>query len=501
MASGDETWIFYSARFGAAPCWYFGKSLPAGGSLSSFCHSTDLQGNAASPEEASWPPEDIVEVRQEGAEKFTSRPPELASQCRECKELQEVVDTLCCSSCASSPDKGALTALSILKAHCSSSVRKKLAVAFAGGDLEAKQILESVSSADVAKDETPLILQQPPCFVEVGAGTTQLVCEAITLIGGKLQYQWLKDGVPLRRAERPRFVLSSAGPEDEGSYVCQVSGGSKTVSTRDCKVCLSASAHEARAAAAAQRARFESPLRRAIEAEKLGNVEDAVTLLGNAIEASQNHEDVLANSLCRRAELQLQLQRFREAFQDAAAAIRLLPSLARAHAARGAAAEKLGLLAEAASSWEAAELLGGIPEAAKRAEECRQRLREFFEAEQEKRSDHDRARGHTSNAEEGWRQSGWQGRYTGGAGAGFFGANNTSGSYAGGAPRVSQTLQRHLQKLGFALDEGGKLPSQDAVRSAYRKLALQAHPDKPGGSKTAFQELQNAYEAVLNAIG
>merc|ERR1712187_251361 len=54
--------------------------------------------------------------------------------------------------------------------------------------------------------------------------------------------------------------------------------------------------------------------------------------------------------------------------------------VARSHAARGTAAMKLGQLAEAVSSWETAELLGGVPEAAQEAEKCRQRLQEFLAA-------------------------------------------------------------------------------------------------------------------------
>ncbi|CAK9020701.1 Hypothetical protein SCF082_LOCUS15016 [Durusdinium trenchii] len=63
--------------------------------------------------------------------------------------------------------------------------------------------------------------------------------------------------------------------------------------------------------------------------------------------------------------------------------------------------------------------------------------------------------------------------------------------------KACRRRMHHLKVLGFASHE---LPSAETLRSAYRKLALAMHPDKPGGSITAFQELQNAYEAVLKAV-
>merc|ERR1712054_36424 len=104
--------------------------------------------------------------------------------------------------------------------------------------------------------------------------------------------------------------------------------------------------------------------------------------------------------------------------------------LARAHAARGLAAAKMDRLAEAVTSWETAELLGGIPEAAKEAEQCRQRLEQFFA---ERRGTHHM--GDTGEEDEGpeasWRKSGWQGRYTGGSAGNFFGGRSqgSSGGY------------------------------------------------------------------------
>ncbi|CCW68062.1 unnamed protein product [Phytomonas sp. Hart1] len=37
------------------------------------------------------------------------------------------------------------------------------------------------------------------------------------------------------------------------------------------------------------------------------------------------------------------------------------------------------------------------------------------------------------------------------------------------------------------------------IKASYRKLALQAHPDRPGGSQGDFQKLQKAYEILMDA--
>merc|ERR1712032_1016067 len=92
------------------------------------------------------------------------------------------------------------------------------------------------------------------------------------------------------------------------------------------------------------------------------------------------------------------------------------------------------------------------------------------------------------------------GDFFGGSSSGGQGYARGGGSAGGRNPSLSAALQGHLRVLGFTVTSAGALPDAEAVRGAYRRLALQAHPDKPGGSKAAFQELQNAYEAVLSAI-
>jgi len=39
------------------------------------------------------------------------------------------------------------------------------------------------------------------------------------------------------------------------------------------------------------------------------------------------------------------------------------------------------------------------------------------------------------------------------------------------------------------------------IKKAYRVLAAKYHPDKDGGDKTAFQELENAYSILINRAG
>lgn len=544
--STAQTWIFYSTKFGRGPCWYFGRSLPERGSLSSFCCS---EGDTASPEDARWPPDDIAHVKEDdgtdpdvglplntrpalaagaspsaapypGAGPSSGTSPSLspgpyastgpspiacaAPVCAACRDLQGLSAGLECAACTpASADASARTALSLLKDHASSASRQSLARGLVSGDADAKQVLDTVAAAHQASRlGQPLILVQPPLSLKVGAGTVTLSCEAFCLSGAKVQYHWHKDGVPIRRAERPRYMLCGGSATDQGSYTCHVSAVDAQTRTRACEVQLSETAQ-----------RFESPMRRAAEAESRGDLQAAVSLLAEAVEASQGQSDaVCANAYCKRAELLLHLERWDEAFHESAKAIRLSPGLAKAHAARGTASVKLNLLAEAVSSWETAELLGGIPEATQEADACRQRLQQFFAEKQARKpapcADEQRNGDADENAgddwEESWRQAGWRGRSSGASARDFFGGQ--AGGFSGGSNRAgagtqSAELQRNLRVLQLDVGAGGALPSEDEVRKAYRRLALQAHPDKPGGSKAAFQELQNAYEAVLKAAG
>jgi DnaJ-class molecular chaperone len=49
------------------------------------------------------------------------------------------------------------------------------------------------------------------------------------------------------------------------------------------------------------------------------------------------------------------------------------------------------------------------------------------------------------------------------------------------------------------IDEDQELTKQ-YVTSKYKKLAKQRHPDKDAGTKSAFQELQNAYRRIIKHL-
>jgi len=302
-------------------------------------------------------------------------------------------------------------------------------------------------------------------------------------------------------------MLCGARPSDEGLYECEVSAGSNSERSQSCEVRLLADVE-------AKRASADLPLQRAAEAQAHGDLAAAAAFFGEAATFGQT-DGARADALSKSASLLLQLGRWADAFRDASEAAKLSPGLVAAHVVRGRAATELGQLAEAVSSWETAELLGGVPDAAQQAEACRQRLQQFFAEQQEKRRAgfaHAGTGGFTDKAndddpEASWQRNGWHGRSAGEASGGFFGSDNRSGTGAGSKhnyrnflPQRSSELQRHLGILGIGVDAKEPLPCADTVRTAYRRLALQAHPDKPGGSKVAFQELQNAYEAVLSAI-
>lgn len=52
----------------------------------------------------------------------------------------------------------------------------------------------------------------------------------------------------------------------------------------------------------------------------------------------------------------------------------------------------------------------------------------------------------------------------------------------------------HYQTLGVA-----KTATPDEIKKAYRKLASKHHPDKEGGSKEKFQEIEEAYRVLSDA--
>lgn len=51
-----------------------------------------------------------------------------------------------------------------------------------------------------------------------------------------------------------------------------------------------------------------------------------------------------------------------------------------------------------------------------------------------------------------------------------------------------------LAILGFS---AGSTPTVAELKKAYRKKALETHPDKPGGSAEAFRTLTEAYELLM----
>jgi hypothetical protein len=68
---------------------------------------------------------------------------------------------------------------------------------------------------------------------------------------------------------------------------------------------------------------------------------------------------------------------------------------------------------------------------------------------------------------------------------------------------VSMPEKYRRLTLGFLREQGPRqffdLPesyTQEDLKSAYRLKALQAHPDRPGGSHEAFLQVQAAYEAL-----
>jgi len=52
-------------------------------------------------------------------------------------------------------------------------------------------------------------------------------------------------------------------------------------------------------------------------------------------------------------------------------------------------------------------------------------------------------------------------------------------------------MQDHYETLGVNKDA-----KADEIKSAFRKLAKEHHPDIPGGNAAKFQQIQEAYEVL-----
>ena len=65
------------------------------------------------------------------------------------------------------------------------------------------------------------------------------------------------------------------------------------------------------------------------------------------------------------------------------------------------------------------------------------------------------------------------------------------------ASRALDEFHEALEVLGIREDEGLTV---DLIKSAYKRRSLRVHPDKPGGSKDAFDELQKAYLYVVKIL-
>eukprot|EP00981_Chlorochromonas_danica_P003999 scaffold760_cov178-Ochromonas_danica.AAC.1 len=63
--------------------------------------------------------------------------------------------------------------------------------------------------------------------------------------------------------------------------------------------------------------------------------------------------------------------------------------------------------------------------------------------------------------------------------------------------QVSTYLQRILHNKAYLILGISTDADEETVKKKYRVLAVKFHPDKPGGSKEAFQALQAAYQEVL----
>ena len=60
-----------------------------------------------------------------------------------------------------------------------------------------------------------------------------------------------------------------------------------------------------------------------------------------------------------------------------------------------------------------------------------------------------------------------------------------------GGPKKEVDNKRYYELL-----ESDPKDDYDTIRKRYRKLAVRLHPDKPGGDKDKFQEINNAWDTI-----
>ena len=62
-------------------------------------------------------------------------------------------------------------------------------------------------------------------------------------------------------------------------------------------------------------------------------------------------------------------------------------------------------------------------------------------------------------------------------------------------------IEAYRKKRDYVVLGISEKATDSEVKTAYKKLSLVRHPDKPTGSKEAFQELQAAYERIKSMRG
>ena len=62
---------------------------------------------------------------------------------------------------------------------------------------------------------------------------------------------------------------------------------------------------------------------------------------------------------------------------------------------------------------------------------------------------------------------------------------------------MTDERRRLLISVGFKGKKADDLPSMQEIRLHFKKECLLRHPDKPGGSKEAFQQLLRDYDQLI----